>query len=220
MDETSIPFSAFQEVLDFLPRAHPLRTDLLLLASTGARPSELEHINDDDRNGQTLYWRCGKNQTGRWRRATIPEWILAEVNEMRHTHRTRAGRFTVHNCATLRRRFNKEVRPHLGPRWQEKQYLPFGNPVLRKNGQFLLEIKGFRKSYTSTFFWRHWQKLGDCMAAVLFAQTELRHSSYEVTAQHYLKELDTLEPERWDAFLRTDAPPLCAQTHLAEWLTL
>lgn len=200
MTTGAVPYSAFRDLFNFLPRADPVRVMTLMLALTGCRLSELDRMTTDGLSGNVLYWRLGKNQRG-WRAEALPEWYLTELAEYHATHRTALGRLFGPSANTFRRYFNRDVRPYLGPAWQAKLRIPCNV----NDDPYVLKLKGFRKSFASTVFAREYRKWSDAGVALEFTSKRLKHSTAHMTAYHYLQHLETTEVDLWDQFLNADA---------------
>lgn len=196
----AVPYSAFRELYNFLPRCHPVRVMVCMLALTGCRLSELDLMRCQDLQGNAIYWRLGKNQTRLWRSEPLPTWYLEELGEYVRKHRTAGDHLFGPAAYTLRRYFNRDIRPHLGRAWQAKR--PFKG-FLRED-PYVLQLKGFRKSFATTIFWREYQHWHDAHAALLFAAKRLKHSTERITAMHYLQHLENIEVELWDQFLNAE----------------
>jgi len=194
-DATGIPYSSFKELLAVLPPGHNIRVPIILLALTGCRLCELNRMKSGHLHGNALYWKPGKNQRG-WRRETLPLWFVKELDEYRNRYRVPIGSIIGCSGQGLRRMFNHKTRGFLGPDWQIKASVPFSG--LRPH---VLQLKGFRKSFATTIFWREYRKWRDAGVALEFASKRLRHSTKGMTAHHYLKEFDHVEVEGWDQFL-------------------
>lgn len=208
---SAIPYQAFRDLFNFLPRAHPVRVMVCMLALTGCRLRELDLMVTDGLVGNVLYWRLGKNQTG-WRSEALPEWYLAELAEYHARHRTLLGRLFGPEAYTLRRYFNRDVRPYLSREWQAKAR----RPGFLGEDPYVLQLKGFRKSFGTTIFWREYQHWRDAGVALEFTSKRLKHSTTHMTAYHYLQHFGATQVELWDQFLDARAV-LEAQRRLADY---
>jgi integrase len=207
----AVPYSRFRELFHYLPRADPVRVMVLMLALTGCRLSELNRMTTDGLTGNVLYWRLGKNQQG-WRSEPLPAWYISELAEYRATHRSALGRLFGPSAYTLRRYFNRDVRPWLSAPWQRKR----AHPGYVGEEPYELQLKGFRKSFGTTVFWREYQHWRDAGVALEFASKRLKHSTTHMTAYHYLQHFEHVEVELWDQFLDAEAAPE-AQRRLADY---
>jgi integrase len=195
-----VPFEEIIKVVGFLPRGNPIKAGLTLLFLTGARMSELQNMTFNGPNGclrgNWLYWRVGKNQGGQWRSEFIPDWALEELKEYWETHKLPHNHLYGWCARTLGRYFNRDVRPLLGPAWQEKV------AVAQKGGihEYVLQVKGLRKSFACLVFWQEWHKWKSASAAMEFTCKRLRHSNTGITVQHYLSSVDRLDMDRWGGF--------------------
>lgn len=204
MTSYPVPFSQFQRALQHFPRAHPIRVGLLILALTGARPSELEKMGLERADGgglygNKLYWRMGKNQKG-WRSEPLPEWFLEELHEYRRAYPVRTSRLLHYNPVSLRRDLWKH-RAALGGRWSE--YAEKTNPASKKQ-ELILQLKGFRKSFGCAVFAGYWEEFGDVTAAMEFTCARLGHSNRGITVANYLRHYKAAEVARWRRWLAGD----------------
>jgi hypothetical protein len=103
----------------------------------------------------------------------------------------------------LRRYFNRDVRPLLGLAWQKKRL----HPGFFKEEPYFLQLKGFRKSFGTTIFFREYEKWGDAGVALEFASKRLQHSTTHMTAYHYLQNFEWTEVNLWDQFLDAERRP-------------
>lgn len=207
----AVPYRAFRELFNFLPYAHPVRVMVCMLALTGCRLSELDRMRTDNLRGNVLYWRLGKNQRG-WRAEPLPDWYIAELAEYHARHRTALGKLFGPGAHTLRRYFNRDVRPLLGAEWQVKR----DHPGYIHEEPFVLQLKSLRKSYATTIFFREYRHWKDAGVALQFTSKKLRHSCERITAYHYLQHLEQIEVELWDQFLNAEAR-LEEQRRLADY---
>lgn len=202
-----------------LPPAHPVRVGILLLALTGCRVAELDRLNPRNLAEGWIYWQPGKNQRG-WRRELLPRWFLQELALYRETHRVPQARMLGYQGHVLRRYFNRDVRPFLGRAWNTKRFLPNGRRYKEHINvdSYTLQLKGFRKSFATTIFYREYQRWGDAGVALEFTSKRMRHSTKGMTAYHYLEEFDAAQVEKWDQFTRTDGPRV-VQQRLPDYFT-
>jgi integrase len=212
-DLASIPYSAFREVLNLLPAAHPVRVGLLLLALTGCRVKELDAMSPQSISEGWIHWRLGKNQRG-MRREPLPAWFLAELAEYRAVRRVPGARLLGFRASQLSTYFNKLVRPCLSAAWHDRHPLPY--PGFARE-QYRLQVKGLRKSFATTVFFREYERWQDAGVALEFASKRLKHRTTHMTAHHYLKEFDVTEPHLWEQFLEGERAP-ASQIILAEYL--
>lgn len=196
----AIPYEDFRTLFNFLPRAHPVRVMVIMLALTGCRLSELDRMQAQNLSGNLLYWRLGKNQRG-WRSEPLPEWYLQELADYHAAHRTMLGRLFGPTAYTMRRYFNRDVRPFLGPRWNQKR----DHPGYVGEEPYVLQLKGFRKSWGTTIYWREYQHWRDAGVALEFTSKRMQHSTTHMTAHHYLQHFAGVQVELWDQFLSEEA---------------
>lgn len=167
-----------------------------MLALTGCRLSELNGMRISNIQGNIIYWRLGKNQKG-WRKEALPDWYLKELQEYINTHRLKRDHLFGPSATSIRRYFNRDIRPYLGEEWQEK----ISHPGYTIDERYILQLKSFRKSFGTTIFWREYQKWEDAGVALEFTSKRMCHSTTHMTAFHYLRNFETTEVELWDQFL-------------------
>ena len=191
-DSHCIPFDAIQEVRDFLPYASPLRVMWTMLALTGCRIRELDNMRASTIYGDVIYWKLGKNQK-RHRKERLPAWFLDELRIYRETHRVYQDRLFGVRSDTFRRFFNRDVRPHLTPRWRELRLVSFMGSLTE---EYVYQLNGLRKSFQTLEFARQLEKWKDPTIALEFTSKKMRHSSAKITVYHYVENFDALRVER------------------------
>jgi len=159
-----------------------------MLALTGCRCKELDNMKISKLFGNILYWGLGKNQNS-WRKEEMSLNFIKELIYYRKTHRVYGDKLFGISSDTLRRYFNRDVRPYLSKEWQEKTFY-------QENGAlktcFVYQLKGLRKDFQTLMFKKELEKWKDAGVALEFASKRMKHSSKHITAYHYLVNFDTL----------------------------
>jgi hypothetical protein len=218
INSRAIPYEKIIEVVEFLPYADTVRVMFMFSFLTGCRPSELDRMQyrgkDSFISGSHIYWRCGKNQKGQWRKEYLPEWFLRELLYYRQTHRVSDNSLFGINCGTYRRMFNVNVRPLLSKEWQIKENTP-NRAGMR---EYLLQLKGTRKSFCILVFAQEMIKWkDDATAALSFASARLKHSTTGVTVNHYLSSYRDLNINKWKGYTAGEILSLATQKHIEEY---
>lgn len=196
----AVPYPEIIRAITSLPYANVVRIAFLWSFATGARPSEVSGFTLNGRNsflkGNYFYFRVGKNQRGQWRRETISTAIIEETRVYRENNRLPHDRVIGVSAETLGRYFNRDIRPLLGGTWLKRVAVP------QKGGihEFVLQYKGLRKSFACLAFWSEFVRWKDAGAAFERVSARLHHSTIHITANHYLKDLDSLDLERWGLY--------------------
>lgn len=188
----AIPYDEIRRAYNALQHDKLARLGFGLLFATGARITELDAFKGSLVKDGTLYWKPGKGQRGT-RKARLDPRFTTDLE----TFQRRAGRRTPSllgfQAESVVRAFHR-ARHLLGPAWLVKR------PVLRK-GRFgeahTLTLAGLRKSYITLRFAQARQELGDTGLAVQAVQKELCHSSPNMTAYHYVRDVKKLQADRW-----------------------
>ncbi len=168
--------------------ASTCRVMFTMLALTGCRLSEMDNMKQSYLKDGWLWWRLGKNQKN-YRKVKLPDPFIQELKDYRESHRVPSDSLFGVEHRTFRRYFNRTIRKLLGGGWIEK------TEALGCNGfteEYLLQLKGLRKSYQTLLFKAEYEKWGDPGVALQFTSKAMRHSSERITAYHYLVNFDTL----------------------------
>lgn len=192
---TGIPFRLVKVLLEALPYGNVVRVMVRMLIYTGMRLSELDKCQMKNLFGNCFYWELGKNQTGQYRKALLPQEYLDELKIYRESHRTFGDRMFGLNATAFRRKFNMEVRPLLSDEWRE-QVLVREAGILEEEYKF--QLKGFRKNFATILFYKLYKKWDDANVALLMVSKEMKHSCTQMTAHHYLMEFENLELEKYE----------------------
>lgn len=212
-DSHAVPFEAILEAVMAMPYASPLRVMFEMLAITGCRMSELDLMRWSQIYDGVLYWHLGKNQRT-FRKERLPSWLVREISEYHKTHRVYKDRLFGLSNVTFRRMFNRDVRPRLSRRWQEIRL--FGcNGTLQ--AEYVLQLKGLRKTYQTIEFARQYAKWHDASVALEFTSKKMRHSSVKITAHHYVENFDELGISAFGEMRAADLLPNAHQARILDY---
>lgn len=192
-DCRAIPFDRLKEALAFMPWASSLRVMFLMLALTGCRIHELDRMKKSLLYDNVLFWHLGKNQVG-FRKERLPSWYLKELQEYWKNNRIFQDRFFGCSGDTFRRYFNRDVRPWMSRAWQEKRLVPKQGELQE---EYILQLKGLRKTYQTLEFAKQLDKWKDSGVALEFTAKKMRHTTRQITAYHYIENFDALQIEKF-----------------------
>lgn len=200
----AIPFEDLAKAIESLPYAKSeFRLRLMYEFLTGCRMQEASDQTVEGAHGYLrgnwVYWQVGKNQDHGWRKEYLPSWWLEEWMHYRKDHKVIPGKFFSMSPETYGREFNKKIRPLFGEAWQARSAVPrhIGGKVVH---EYLLQLKGCRKSFATCVFWQAWEKYGSAHVASEMTCKRLRHSNKGITVQHYIEDSDRLNRERWGGY--------------------
>lgn len=217
---TGIPISLFLEVIDFLPYGHEVRVMISHLFLTGCRLCELDIMAEESKDcylkGTRIFWKPGKGQKG-WRTAELSVSYLRELMYYQETHKTEQNKLFGISAETLRRYFNRDVRPFLSEKWN----LPTDKPDCKSPiDTFKFMLKGFRKTYATLIFAKAAKKHNDDYSfALTYTCKVMLHSSERITANHYVNEIEPLEIDKWLGWTPCQILALANQRHLQDFKT-
>jgi integrase len=181
----AVPFDEVRRLIEYFPYGTKYRVAIELIALTGCRLCEIERIGLRNFRGSVLVWKPGKNQKG-YRKESLPKWFMDELDfylrKNPHSYET----LFPFNGDSLSRYVNK-IRKHLGGGWnirKERDDLT--------NGHYIYMLKGLRHSFATVTFYKSFLKWGGTLAVEKTAK-KMRHSSYKITAQHYIDNMDDLK---------------------------
>lgn len=192
-DSRAIPFDNIQEVLDFLPRADPVRVMFKMAFLTGCRLAELNRMKTGMIQDGYIYWQLGKNQNG-FRKEKLPADFLLELIEYRNTSKTYQSKLFHLSHDTMRRYFNRDVRPHLSHSWKEKRLRPRAGKLVPEH---ILQLNGLRKTFQTYLFYHYYKKNNDAGVALELTSKRMKHSSKQMTAYHYIQNFEALNIEEY-----------------------
>lgn len=186
-----IPFDDVKRLINFFPYADPKRIAIELLAVTGMRISELEHIfltsfYKDSKGFVYLIWKPGKTQKGQ-RKELLPSWFIPELDKYIQTNQKGLKLFNFEYKA-LSNYINHHVRKKLGGNWNTKRPTSRGN---YGGIAYIYQLKNLRHNFATLDFARNLDKWGKDMA-IEFTCKRLLHSSYKMTAQNYIENFSDL----------------------------
>lgn len=186
-DHHAVSFKNIRKILGSLEYGHPRRLGFALLALTGIRVSVMVNIGSRNFDGNIVTFKPGKNQKGRPRRCSLPHWFMKELQHYLSNNPYRPEKFFPYSSNSFQREWNK-LRHKLGAPFNIKKPVFAG---WRKH-EYLIQIKGIRKTYMTKLYWDLVPKYG-MEGAVHVVAAEMRHSSVMITMAHYLKELENPE---------------------------
>lgn len=215
---TAVPYELILKVIEFLPYGHVVRVMVMFLFLTGCRLSELPRMRFSGDcsyvKGCYVFWRPGKRQDHLWRREYLPPWYLRELMYYRQNNPIMDDHLFGIDWTTLRRYFNRDVRPHLGRDWNLLTMTPRRN---WKDYQF--QLKGIRKSFATLLFFNeandNWN--GDYDVALQFISKRMCHSSVQMTAHHYLNSFELLKMDKWKGMTPAQILSMATQRHLVDY---
>jgi len=182
-EHTAIPIDTAINTIQKLSYASIERAGLILLFLTGARVSELDNMKITNIYNNQLFWRVGKNQNGKPRTVDLPLSFMEELANMRLKYGAKERILPVKSDSF--RRLITKLRPMMGVEWLERTPIPKGGRV---NREYKLQLKGFRKLYSTKLFAEKMAEWGSADIGLMFASKELRHSTTKMTATYYLVE--------------------------------
>lgn len=213
----AVPVEQALEVFNFLPYASPCRVFLGFLFLTGCRPSEAMNAEFNNKNksfiqGNYFYWRVGKNQKGQWRQEYLPSVFLEELNAYRISHKCYANKIFHTDNKVFTKCFNEKIRPYLGDKWRERTAVK-----VNRNYQYILQVKGFRKTMLTLCFWEYWEKYNSAEVALIMTCKRARHSHKGMTADHYIEDSERMNREKWRGWSASKIWSLICQTHIQDF---
>jgi len=209
----ALPFKEVIKLIDFFPFGNPYRVAYTLLALTGARISEIDNMGPKCLRGDLLIWKTGKNQKG-YRRAYMPQWFLNELSFYMENSPHCSNKFFLFAGKTLRDVLNKQIRPILKGDWLKLKDQP---PNGMDRQEYVYQLKGLRHSYATLDFYNKFKKWGGTVA-VEFTCKAMGHSSYKMTAGHYIGNFEKVEVEKWQGWSIADILKQADQRKMTEFL--
>lgn len=196
----AIPPSEIRTAIEGMRYGSPERVMFRMLAITGCRIACLDKMTMQHLSGRFIYWETSK-VGGKWRKEHLPDDYLEELAAYRTEYRANGKRLFGISGESFVRYFNRDIRPHLGGLWNVKTNQPttdgFGQ-------QYLLKIKGLRKSFSTYDFARNYAKWKDADVALEMTSKRMKHSTAHITAHHYIENFDALGIKK----VTTDLDPL------------
>lgn len=210
----SIPFYEVKRLIEFLPYASSHRIAIELLSLTGMRVSELEKIKLNCFYGEFVIWKTGKNQRG-YRKEKLPFWFLHELDKYIQSYSFVDGFLFGFDSNTLSTYINKKIRPKIAGNWLKKRVKPRGS---LKGLEYVYQLKSLRHNFATLEFARNLDKWGKDVA-VIFTAKKMKHSTYKMTAEHYLENFDSLDIERYKEVSMSDLLKEANQRKITEFLS-
>lgn len=186
-DSKGIPLCDVKRAFDFFPYGSPERCMLAIRFITGCRGAEMDKMSPKLLLGGVLYWPLGKKQRS-YRKAAVPGWLLEEISVMRSRYSCPATRLFPIKNDSFRRYFNW-ARERIGGGWCKKVVrIRYGEPRL----EYKYSLSGLRKDYQTLLFKKKFDEWGDAGVALEFTSKEMKHSSKQITAYHYIENFDAI----------------------------
>jgi integrase len=187
-DRKAMPPERVTEMLNFLGYASDERVMFRMLQITGCRIQELDQMTRAYLQGDILYWPLGKNQHS-WRKEKLPEDYLEELRVYWERRGCPANKFFAVAAETFRGYFKHFVRHQLSPAWQERRRVATNAGF---TFEYVLQLKGLRKSYQTMVFAEELRRWKDPGVALEFTSKRMKHSSTRITAYHYIQNFEDL----------------------------
>lgn len=209
----AIPFEEVINLINCFEYGNKYRVAIEMVALTGCRLAEIDNMGVNSIYGDHIIWKLGKNQK-HYRKVKLPEWFLKEICCHLSKNQHCAERLFNFSGKELGRIVRRRARPKLGQAWHAKR------PVPQKDGgivwEYCLQVKGLRHNYATLRFKEYFDKWGGTVAVELTAK-ELQHSSYRITAGHYVGNFDQLEIEKYKGLSVADILNRGVQSRLPEF---
>ena len=213
-DGFAVPFEEIKRLLECLEYANKYRIALTIIALTGCRISELNNMGTKSFYGDFLMWKTGKNQKG-YRKEKLPNWFLIELSEYLLKNQHSYNNLFNFKGERLRDLINKDLRPLLKGDWLIKKIKPSKKGAIRE--EYVFQLKGLRHSFATLDFYNKFLKWGGTVA-VEFTCKRMKHSSYKMTAGHYIGNFKRLNVEKYKYKEIADILKNATQTRLGEFI--
>lgn len=188
-----IPFEEVAKAINFMRYGSIMRIMFEMLHFTGCRISELDNMQINLFMEDHIYWHIGKNQKG-FRKIKLPNEFIEEIKYYRNNFKSPKIKLFGTSANTFRRRFNSEIRPNLGDNWNKLRVVETNSELTT---EFEYQLKGMRKNYQTFNFNKNYQKWKDASIAIEFTSKEMKHSSKNITAYHYVENNDKLNVKNY-----------------------
>jgi len=185
-----IPLNIVMEAICTLPTSSHLKIMFWMAAETGCRLKALDNMRRERLIGNMLYWNDGKGK-GHERRKELSQALLSELVRYRKDNKVYDSRLFGISAESFRRSFNGEGRALLGGDWQVKVIRP--RDTLQVGYKY--QLKGLRKNFATKKFRDYWEEFSDAGVALQFTARDMRHKAVDITAYHYIKEINQLGSE-------------------------
>jgi integrase len=191
----AIPIKEITAAISKMTYASDISVMFKMLLLTGCRISELDSLRIRNLFDNTFYFIPGKNQKRKPRKVVLPREYIKELVEYRKTNRVYSDRMFHISNVTFRKYFNRDIRPQI------KSWLVL--KISARNGnlctEYRYQLKGLRKTYSSTYFKEQYDKWGDANVALEVTSKHMKHSSTHMTAYHYIEEMNTIKGYKLEA---------------------
>lgn len=198
----------------FVQRGTQERVGLRALFYTGCRPCELSRFDPKNRVGNYQFWNPRKSQKG-YRKEYLPDDFWREVYECKNKIPTLPNKIIHISGDTLRRYFNRDIRPYLSAEWQEKV------TVMRKGRiieEYRYSLKSFRKTFATLIFYHFYMKYNDAGVALEKTAKRMCHSTQYMTAHHYLEEMKHINITAYKSLMPYEVLDNHSQKKIFEYL--
>lgn len=201
-DLKAIPPDDIQTAIDHMAYASQERVMFRALVLTGCRIACLDKWRMSHLHGNYIYWEVSKTG-GKYRKEFLPSDYLLELADYRNNSRVDGKRVFGITGETFVRYFNRDIRPRLGKAWNAKRLKPKAEGF---DTEYVLQIKGLRKSFQTYDFARNYAKWHDAGVALEMTSKRMKHSTTHITAHHYIENFDALGIKK----VTTDLDPIKA----------
>ena len=141
------------------------------------------------------------------------EWFLKELDEYVKNHDFVNGRLFSFKHKTLNRYINMVMRPKIKGNWIIRRPSIKGSQTAL---DYKFQLKGLRHNFQTLDFASNLEKWGKDMA-IEFTSKRMRHSSYKITARHYIQNFEQLGIGRFKGRTMSDVFQGMSQTKLTEF---
>ncbi len=191
-DFRAIPFEDVLFALRKMKYGTTMKVMFEMLALTGCRMASLNRMEITGLLDDKLYFKEAK--TGDRRVIILPNWYIEEYFAFRRNNRVMHPRMFPISSETLTRYFNRNFRPQLNQKWNQKiSHSRRGFLVF----EFMYQLKGLRKNYATLDFKKNFDEWGNSQIALEFTAKHMKHSSMRMTAYHYLVNFEKLGIEKY-----------------------
>lgn len=212
----AVPVENLLEVVQFLQYAHPLRVYIQFLFLTGCRTSEACKMEFEGKDsfikGNYVFWRCGKNQKGIWRKEYLPDFFLKELDQYKKQTKGVYGKLFHTAPKSMSKYFTDQIRPYLSADWHERAVVPHGLAL-----EHILQLKGLRKSFATLCFWGYWDEYNSADVGMHLVCKRMRHSTTGMTVSHYIEQGERMNRDKWKGWTPAQILQLAVQRSLSEF---
>ena len=192
-DGYAIPFESINEVINKLQYGEPNRVMFKMLFYSGCHIIELDMMQKSllHEDG-TFFFRVAKKRIGKLRKVKLPMDFIEELRYYWNHYLTYSDRMFGIGARTFVRYWNRDVRPRLSYKWNEKRPTNENSLLVL---EYVLQLKGMRHTYATVYFAKFYKKYGDAYVAAELVSKLLLHSTKSITIRHYFSCLEVLGKE-------------------------